>query len=108
MRRLMIQYRVKPDRVGDNEAAVQCVFDELRRSAPAGFRYGVFKLDDGLTFVHLVSLETADARNPLQSLAAFQAFTGTVKDRCDELPVSRPLREVASYRLFGAGQFAEH
>jgi hypothetical protein len=100
MNRMIIQYRVKAGRAEENEAAVRRVFDELRREAPPGLRYATFKLEDELTFVHLVSVETADERSPLQSLESFKSFTANVRDRCDEMPINRRLFEVGSYRLF--------
>ena len=36
MRQVMVRYKVKPDRVAENEALVRAVYDELGRVAPAG------------------------------------------------------------------------
>jgi hypothetical protein len=41
-----------------------------------------------------------DGANPLQSLDSFKAFTGSVRERCDELPVNRRVVEVGSHRVF--------
>ena len=53
MRRVMVRYRVKPERVEENEQLVREVYEELGQRRPAGFRYGTFKLEDGVSFVHL-------------------------------------------------------
>ena len=53
MRRVMVRYRVKPDQVAENEQLVRDVYEELSRTQPDGFRYGTFKLEDGVSFVHL-------------------------------------------------------
>lgn len=103
MKRTLIQYRVPVERVAENETAVAAVFAELHRLQPAGLRYGTFKLEDGVTFVHLVSIETADGTNPLQALPAFQEFTTGVKARHIERPTFRELQEIGSYELFGSG-----
>jgi hypothetical protein len=100
MQRVMVRYRVKSDRAADNERLIGAVFAELERSKPAGLRYASFKLDDGVSFVHLASVETADGSNPLVALAAFKEFTAQIKDRCEEPPVTTTLHEVGSYRLF--------
>jgi hypothetical protein len=101
MKRMMVRYKVKADRVAENERYITSVFEQLNREKPTGLRYATFKLDDGVSFMHIVSLETADGSNPLRALSVFNAFTATVQDRCDELPVSVELQEVGSYALFG-------
>ena len=99
MKRVMVRYKVTPDHVAENEAYIQKVFAQLERERPSGLRYASFKLDDGVSFVHLVSLESAEDRNPLGALAAFTAFTAAIEERCDEPPVVANLNEVGSYRF---------
>ncbi len=98
----MVRYTVKLDQVEDNERRVRAVFAELDREKPAGLRYATFKLGDGVSFVHVASIETADGANPLLALEAFKQFVGTIKERCVEPPVTSELEEVGSYRLFDA------
>jgi len=97
----MVRYKVKPDRVAENEELVRAVYDELHRLQPAGLRYATFKLDDGVSFVHLASNEAQDGRNPLLDLQAFKQFQENIGDRCDEAPVVTELGEIGSFRLFG-------
>lgn len=52
--------------------------------------------------MHIVEGDAPDDANPLHTLSAFNAFTASVRDRCDELPVSVELQAVGSYHLFGA------
>jgi hypothetical protein len=101
MKRVMVRYTVKPDRVEENEALVRAVYDDLRRTRPAGLRYATFRLADGRSFVHIASVETGDGRNPLSDVAAFKEFTANARDRCEEPPVTTELREIGSYNLFG-------
>lgn len=97
----MVRYKVKADRAAENESYITRVFEQLKREKPPGLRYASFKLDDGVSFVHIVSLEAADGCNPLGELPAFKAFTAEIRDRCDEPPVAVNLQEVGSYRFFG-------
>lgn len=99
MKRIMVRYRVKPDRVAENEALIRAVFAELQSTSPDGVSYASFKQEDGVSFVHIVSIETE--RNPLPDLPAFKAFTAEIEDRCDEPPVAVALSEVGSYRKIG-------
>jgi hypothetical protein len=100
-RRVMVRYRVKPDRVAENEELVRAVYDELQRTGPAGLRYATFRLDDGVSFVHVASVETADGHSPLSEVNAFKAFQANIEDRCDEAPVLTVLSRIGSFRLFG-------
>ena len=101
MRRIMVRYKVKPDQADANTKLVEAVYDELHRSRPAGFRYATFRLDDGLTFVHLAITETDDGSNPLSGIQAFERFQEGIAERCDEPPVATEVHEVGSFRLFG-------
>ena len=97
MPQVMVRYRVKPADVAANEQLVRDVFTELADTQPEGFHYGTFKLDDGVTFVHLAT--HAEGPNPLAEVAAFQRFQQGIRDRCDEPPVVTDLHEVGSYRF---------
>ena len=95
MRRVLVRYKVKPERVAEHETLILDVFAELGRTSPPGIRYGAYKQADGLSFVHFALV--AAEPNPLDALPAFQAFTARVRERCDEPPVSVVLTEVGSY-----------
>jgi hypothetical protein len=101
MKKIMVRYKVKPGRAVENEGYIAKVFEQLQREQPAGLRYASFKLEDGLSFVHLVSRDSADGQNPLTELPAFKAFVSGIKDRCEEPPVSVELSEIGSYGIFG-------
>ena len=100
MRRVIVRYTVKPHQVEANEELVRAVYEELGRTAPAGLRYATFKLEDGVSFVHVAAVE-ADGRNPLGQVEAFARFQQDIADRCDEPPVATEMSEVGSYRFFG-------
>ena len=98
MRKVIVRYKVKPDRVEENVALVQSVYDELESTKPAGLRYATLQLDDDVSFVHLAMNETDDT--PLTELAAFKEFQREIADRCDEPPQVTNVSEVGSYRFF--------
>jgi hypothetical protein len=100
---VLVRYKVKADRAAENEAAVREVFAALERERPSGLRYMTFKLADGVSFVHIARVETANGENPLLALEAFKQFTAAIRDRCEEPPVSTTLATVGSYGVFGAG-----
>lgn len=102
MKRILVRYKVKPQFASENQQYVEKVFEELHQHSPQGLRYATFKLSDGVSFVHLVSIETENGDNPLAQTQAFQNFQAGIKDRCEELPVATDLEEVGSYHFFGA------
>ena len=97
---VVVRYKVKPDRVEENQRLVEAVYAELAERAPDGFRYATFLLDDGVSFVHVATVETADGSNPLAQVQAFTDFTRDIGERCDEPPVAQDARLVGSHRLY--------
>jgi L-rhamnose mutarotase len=100
MKRVVVRYKVKPGRADENAELIKAVFADLAETSPAGLRYASFVADDGLTFVHVASIETDDDSNPLAASAAFKAFQAEIKDRCEEPPQATWMTEVGSYRFF--------
>lgn len=96
VRHLMVRYTVRADLADENARLITDVFESLRRTAPPGLRYASYRLEDGVSFVHIASVEDPD-NNPLLQLAAFKAFTAGARDRCDVPPVTSVLHEVGSY-----------
>ena len=102
MKHLLVRYKVKADKVDENLAFIGQVFRQLERDKPAGLHYASFRAADGVSFVHIASIATADGSNPLTALSAFKAFTAQIRDRCDEPPLTTELSAVGSYRFFAA------
>ena len=100
MQRVMVRYTVKPGRAAENERYIEQVFAELARTAPSGMQYEVFRLDDGVTFVHLYAHDAQEGSGLLPTLPAFQAFTRDIAERCDEPPLALDASLVGSYGLF--------
>jgi hypothetical protein len=96
MRQVMVRYKVKAERVAENEALVRAVYEELAERAPDGIRYATFRLDDDQSFVHIALLDDGQSLN---ELAAFQRFTAEIRDRCDAPPATSSLSPIGSYRL---------
>lgn len=95
---VMVRYKLRPDRVDENEALVRNVFEELHRESPEGVHYATFKLPDGVSFMHLVFASEITTR-ALNELAAFKAFVAEVGSRCEEPPVATELTVVGSYDI---------
>ena len=98
MSKVVVRYRVKPDQVKRNEELVGAMYEELHRAGPSGFRYATFKLDDGVSFMHVAQQE--GEHNPLSLIAAAKEFQRDIADRCDEPPVVTQLTEIGSYEFW--------
>ena len=56
----MVSYTLKADRVAENERLAAAVYDALKAHRPPGLRYATFKLEDSVSFIHIVSHDEAD------------------------------------------------
>jgi hypothetical protein len=98
--RIVVRYNVKPERAAENVELVRDAYDELDETRPEGLRYATFKLEDGVSFVHLAEHDE-DGPNQLAPLASFKRFQEGIAERCDEPPVVSEVSTIGAYRLFG-------
>ncbi len=94
----LIRYRTKPDQADANTKLVEAVYAELHGTGPEGVSYATFRLNDQVTFVHVVQVRQEP--NPLLAVKAFGEFQAGIADRVDLGPVQEDLTEVGSYRFF--------
>jgi hypothetical protein len=94
----VVRYRTSsPQTADENERLVRAVFAELAADNPDGLRYAAFRLDDGVSFLHVAVLD--GEVNPLAASAAFGAFSSGVAQRCVEGPIPADARIIGSYRI---------
>jgi hypothetical protein len=98
MRTIVVRYQAKPERVDENQQLIEAVFADLNDREPEGFTYKVFRLEDGVSFIHVVIEHDVDEPDSLQAVPAFQAFVANIADRCQIPPVAIGARLVGSYR----------
>jgi hypothetical protein len=89
MKTIVVRYQTKPERADENQRLIE--------RKPKGFTYKVFRLDDGVTFVHLVVEHDVVEPDSLQDVSAFQAFVAGIADRCDVPPVATAAMTVGDY-----------
>ena len=97
MKSVMVRYKVRAGLSEANDRLIEAVYAELHAKKPSGIRYQTFRLPDGVSYMHVATIDTADGSNPLVALDAFKRFSGTIKERAEELPVTTELSEVGSY-----------
>jgi hypothetical protein len=96
----IVRYKVKADRAEENKALIRKVFAELAEAMPDGLSYASFNLEDGVSFLHVATIDTPDGANPLTATPAFKAFVANIRDRCEEPPAATSAEVVGSYRFF--------
>jgi hypothetical protein len=97
MKTTVVRYQAKPERAEENLRLIEAVFAELDDREPDGFTYKVFRLEDGVNFIHVVIEHDVDEPDSLQAVPAFQAFVAGIADRCDVAPVATGATIVGNY-----------
>jgi len=86
MKATVVRYQAKPERAEENQRLIEAVFAELDEREPDGFTYKVFRLEDGVSFVHVViehdiadpdSRETSYDKTPLRPLVTMLEAAGS-------------------------------
>ena len=95
----VVRYQTKPERADENQKLIEAVFADLETRRPEGFTYKVFRLEDGVSFIHIVR-ETAEGAIALNDVPAFQAFVAGIGERCVQQPVAKGATIVGSYGFF--------
>jgi hypothetical protein len=101
---VVVRYKTKPDRAEENKQLVEKVFAELDEMGATGFGYASFRLEDGVTFVHVVVEDEKDRDGEssvsLADVPAFRAFQAGIADRCEEQPVAMGATVVGAHRIW--------
>ena len=101
MPNVVVRYKTKPDRTDENQQLVEKVFAELDELGATGFGYACLRLEDGVSFVHVVVEDEGEATHSLADVPAFKQFTAGIADRCEEQPVAMGATVVGAHRMLG-------
>lgn len=98
MKTIVVRYQAKPERADENQQLIEAVFADLHERESEGFTYKVFRLEDSVSFIHVVIEHDGDSTDSLQDVPAFQAFVADIGGRCDIPPVATRATIVGGYR----------
>ena len=98
MKATVVRYQARAERADENQQLVEAVFADLDERQPEGFTYKVFRLEDGVSFLHVAIEQDVENPDSLQEVPAFQAFLADIADRCDVHPVAKGATVVGGYR----------
>jgi hypothetical protein len=93
----IVRSTTRPEHADENQALVERVFADLAAGHPAGLAYASFRLADGVSFVHVATVDTEDGSNPLTATPAFAEFLRGIAERCQNPPVASEAVLVGSY-----------
>jgi hypothetical protein len=91
----VIRYRTRPEAAEENVGLVKAVYAALAKASPPDLEYTTYRLEDGVTFIHVAQLP--DTENPLAALPAFAEFQREIAERCVEQPMPTGATVVGSY-----------
>jgi len=91
----VIRYQTKIESADENAQLIAAFFAELAEGKVTGIRYEALRLDDGVTFVHIATLDGEN--NPLMSSPAFAAFQSGLGGRLEEGPYPATATVVGSH-----------
>jgi hypothetical protein len=94
----VVHYRTRPESADENARLIRAVFAELSAVGEVGVHYAAFRLEDGVSFVHVAVFDGDE--NPLSTSAAFAAFQSGIAARCVEGPAAADATVIGSHRLF--------
>lgn len=89
----VVRYRATAEAAEENQRLIEAVFAELAATRPSGLEYAVYRLADGVTFVHVA---TGD-RDALGRVAAFGEFQRDGDARREAAPETSPATVVGAY-----------
>lgn len=96
---IVVRYRTKPEFADKNQELVEKVFAELHEKDVTGSAYASFRLEDGVSFVHVAVEEPGGGSVSLADLPAFREFQAGIAERCDEQPEAMGAAVVGSHRM---------
>jgi hypothetical protein len=98
---LMVTSKVKEEHVVDAQTATEKVIQALEQAQPAGVRYAVTMLSDGVTIVAFLELGQ-EGEHPLRALAlpAYEELLENLNQWRAGPPTVENMTVIGSYRLF--------
>jgi len=91
---VVVRYRTKLEAADENQRLIEAVFASLAETQPVGLRYTAYRLEDGVTFVHVAS---GAGRAALGEVPAFQEFQRDIAARVETGPDAVPAEVVGTY-----------
>ncbi|HEX7276808.1 MAG TPA: hypothetical protein VF244_05480 [Acidimicrobiales bacterium] len=88
----------KPERADENQKLIEAVFVDLDERRPAGFSYDVYRLADGVSFLHVATEYDVADPDSLQDVPAFRAFLSDIAERCVIPPQAVGATVIGGYR----------
>jgi hypothetical protein len=96
---MMVRAEIRPESVGEIEAAGAKLFSALDRERLEGVRYAVCRMPDGVTYLNLLQIDEGIG-NPLLALPESREFQANLQGWLARPATAETLTVAGSYRLF--------
>ncbi len=93
----VLRYTTHAEHADENARLIEAVSAALAEAKPEGVHYTAFRLDDDVSFMHVVTLD--GDKNPLNDVLDFQEFQADLRNRVVAAPVSVVATVVGNYDL---------
>jgi hypothetical protein len=97
----VVRYKTKPEHADENQRLIEMVFAALEELQATGFSYTSYRLEDGVSFVHVALEDETPGSVSLADVPAFQAFVADIADRCEVPPLAMGATVVGAHRPSG-------
>jgi quinol monooxygenase YgiN len=82
----MASYRVKADKQDEVVAVVEEFVKTVKENEPNTLRYTAYRLEDGVSFVHIMYFKDEEAEQHHQSTDYVKKFTKLLHPSCEQEP----------------------
>jgi hypothetical protein len=69
-----VTYTVKPEFVQENQENIHLFMADFKKMSHIQFRYNVYLLEDGITFLHLSHFQNEDVQKQVLTVPSFKLF----------------------------------
>ena len=69
-----VTYTVKPEFVQENQENIHLFMADFKKMNQLQFRYNVYLLEDGITFLHLSHFQNEDVQKQVLAVPSFKLF----------------------------------
>jgi quinol monooxygenase YgiN len=95
----LARYRVKPDKQDEVVSVVEEFVKTVKENEPNTLRYTAYRLEDGVSFVHIMYFKDEEAEQHHQGTDYLKKFTELLYPNCEEEPQFVAIAPVPAHYL---------
>ena len=96
---VLTEYRVRPDQVSAQLAAIREYVDALQQLGNPGIKFTAYQLPDEVSFRHVIFLKDEETAAALMAEPFYKALGDGTLARCEQPPSFTPMTMVATFKV---------